>query len=66
MKFCAGKEDVHFPRAVILASGLKGPKLDAAYSYVAAWEFQGVGNGPVLHKEPLHFEYVHPSQRSYK
>jgi succinate dehydrogenase / fumarate reductase, flavoprotein subunit len=39
---------------------------DAAYSYAAAWEFQGVGNAPVLHKEPLHFEYVHPSQRSYK
>ena len=39
---------------------------DAAYSYAAAWEFQGVGNSPVLHKEPLHFEYVHPSQRSYK
>jgi hypothetical protein len=25
-----------------------------------------VGNSPVLHKEPLVFEYVHPSQRSYK
>jgi succinate dehydrogenase / fumarate reductase flavoprotein subunit len=39
---------------------------DARYSYAAAWEFQGVGNGPVLHKEPLTFEYVHPAQRSYK
>jgi succinate dehydrogenase / fumarate reductase flavoprotein subunit len=28
--------------------------------------FQGVGQPPVLHKEPLTFEYVHPSQRSYK
>jgi len=39
---------------------------DERYSYVSAWEFKGVGNAPVLHKEPLTFEYVHPSQRSYK
>ena len=39
---------------------------DANFSYVAAWEFQGVGRQPVLHKEPLTFEYVKPSQRSYK
>ena len=39
---------------------------DESYSYAAAWEFQGVGKAPVLHKEPLTFEYVHPSQRSYK
>ena len=39
---------------------------DANYSYVAAWEYRGYGNAPTLHKEPLTFEYVHPSQRSYK
>jgi succinate dehydrogenase / fumarate reductase flavoprotein subunit len=39
---------------------------DDHYSYAAAWEFHGVGNAPELHKEPLHFEYVHPTQRSYK
>jgi succinate dehydrogenase / fumarate reductase, flavoprotein subunit len=39
---------------------------DANYSYVAAWEFKGVGKEPELHKEPLNFEEVHPSQRSYK
>ena len=39
---------------------------DANYSYAAAWEFRGVGNPPALHKEPLTFEYVHPTQRSYK
>jgi succinate dehydrogenase / fumarate reductase flavoprotein subunit len=39
---------------------------DEKYSYVAAWEFTGVGNPPVVHKEPLQFEYVKPSQRSYK
>ena len=39
---------------------------DEDYSYVAAWEFTGVGQQPNLHKEPLEFHYVHPSQRSYK
>ena len=39
---------------------------DEHYSYVAAWEFTGVGAQPVLHKEPLEFQEVHPSQRSYK
>jgi succinate dehydrogenase / fumarate reductase flavoprotein subunit len=37
---------------------------DDEFSYVAAWEY-GAGM-PVLHKEPLDFEYVHPSTRSYK
>ncbi|HYT67885.1 MAG TPA: fumarate reductase/succinate dehydrogenase flavoprotein subunit [Vicinamibacterales bacterium] len=39
---------------------------DANYSYAAAWEFKGVGVEPELHKEPLNFDYVKPSQRSYK
>jgi succinate dehydrogenase / fumarate reductase flavoprotein subunit len=39
---------------------------DAEYSYAAAWEYQGPHSPPVMHKEPLEFEYVHPSQRSYK
>jgi succinate dehydrogenase / fumarate reductase flavoprotein subunit len=39
---------------------------DEHYSYVAAWEYRGPGNQPELHKEPLEFHYVHPSQRSYK
>jgi succinate dehydrogenase / fumarate reductase, flavoprotein subunit len=39
---------------------------DANYSYVAAWEYQGPGHAPTLSKEPLTFNYVHPSQRSYK
>ena len=39
---------------------------DANFSYVAAWEFTGLGQPPVLHTEPLAFEYVIPSQRSYK
>jgi succinate dehydrogenase / fumarate reductase flavoprotein subunit len=39
---------------------------DEHYMYTAAWEFRGVGNPPQLHKESLDFEYVHPTQRSYK
>jgi succinate dehydrogenase / fumarate reductase flavoprotein subunit len=39
---------------------------DENFTYVAAWEFTGVGKAPTLHKEPLDFEYVKPSQRSYK
>ncbi|MFE0628081.1 fumarate reductase/succinate dehydrogenase flavoprotein subunit [Streptomyces sp. NPDC058864] len=38
---------------------------DEAFSYAAAWEFTGAGEDPVLHKEALDFEYVHPTQRSY-
>ena len=39
---------------------------DENFSYVAAWEYCGPGAAPLLHKEPLLFDYVHPSQRSYK
>jgi succinate dehydrogenase / fumarate reductase flavoprotein subunit len=39
---------------------------DDDYSYVAAWEFQGVGKEPTLHKEDLKFEFVHLGERSYK
>ncbi|MEY3175327.1 MAG: Fumarate reductase flavoprotein subunit [Planctomycetota bacterium] len=39
---------------------------DDLYSYVAAWETSGPGSEPVLHKEPLVFENVKPSTRSYK
>ncbi|MFD3548085.1 fumarate reductase/succinate dehydrogenase flavoprotein subunit [Streptomyces sp. NPDC058655] len=48
---------------------------DEEFSYVAAWEYggtadrppgpDGAGRAPVLHKEDLVFEYVHPTQRSY-
>jgi len=39
---------------------------DERFSYVAAWEYAGPDQAPILNKEPLMFEYVHPSQRSYK
>ncbi|MDB6041395.1 MAG: Succinate dehydrogenase flavoprotein subunit [Verrucomicrobiales bacterium] len=39
---------------------------DENFSYVAAWEYQGIGKSPILHKEPLVYEELHMSQRSYK
>lgn len=39
---------------------------DDLFSYVAAWQFNGVGQAPSLHKEELKFEEVHLAQRSYK
>lgn len=39
---------------------------DAEFSYVAAWEYNGSGRRPSLHKEPLILEYAKPEARSYK
>jgi len=39
---------------------------DEQYAYVAAWEYQGSDRAPALHKEPLVYEEVQMSQRSYK
>jgi succinate dehydrogenase / fumarate reductase flavoprotein subunit len=39
---------------------------DENFAYVAAWEYAGPEAQPVLHKEPLVFENVKLSQRSYK
>jgi succinate dehydrogenase / fumarate reductase flavoprotein subunit len=39
---------------------------DANFSYVAAWQFKGDNALPEMHKEELIFEYVKPTQRSYK
>ncbi len=39
---------------------------DANFAHVAAWEFQGEGKAPLRHTEPLVYEEVHMSTRSYK
>jgi succinate dehydrogenase / fumarate reductase flavoprotein subunit len=39
---------------------------DEHFAYVAAWEYVGEGKPPLLNKEPLVFENVKLSQRSYK
>ncbi len=39
---------------------------DENFCYVAAWEYKGDDEAPVLNKEPLEFENVKLTQRSYK
>jgi len=41
-------------------------RIDDRFSHVSAWQFQGEGHPPMLHKEPLVFENIQPSQRSYQ
>jgi succinate dehydrogenase / fumarate reductase flavoprotein subunit len=38
---------------------------DAHFAHVAAWEYR-IGESPVLHREPLTFEFVQPTARSYQ
>ena len=58
---CGGhfREESHTPEGEALRD-------DEHFAHVAAWEFRGVGQEPSLHKEPLVYEEVHFSQRSYK
>ena len=39
---------------------------DANFAHVAAWEYQGQGKAPLRNTEPLIYETVHMSTRSYK
>jgi succinate dehydrogenase / fumarate reductase, flavoprotein subunit len=39
---------------------------DKNYAYVAAWEYKGLNRRPTLHKEPLAYQEVKMTQRSYK
>jgi succinate dehydrogenase / fumarate reductase flavoprotein subunit len=39
---------------------------DDHYAYIASWQWNGVGKSPTLVKEPLEFESVQLTQRSYK
>jgi succinate dehydrogenase flavoprotein subunit len=39
---------------------------DEHFAYVAAWDYQGPDKPPLLRKEPLAYEEVHMTQRSYK
>jgi succinate dehydrogenase / fumarate reductase flavoprotein subunit len=55
----------HFREEYQTAEG-EALRNDAEYSYAAAWQYRGDGQAPAMVKEPLHFDYVHPSQRSYK
>jgi succinate dehydrogenase / fumarate reductase flavoprotein subunit len=39
---------------------------DERFTNATVWEFAGEGNEPRFETEPLHFDYVTPTQRSYK
>ncbi|MEM7124879.1 MAG: fumarate reductase/succinate dehydrogenase flavoprotein subunit [Chloroflexota bacterium] len=39
---------------------------DENFAYVAAWQYAGEDAQPILNKEPLEFDYVKLTQRSYK
>jgi succinate dehydrogenase / fumarate reductase, flavoprotein subunit len=39
---------------------------DANFAHVAVWEYQGPDKAPIRHQEPLTYEEVHMTQRSYK
>jgi succinate dehydrogenase / fumarate reductase flavoprotein subunit len=39
---------------------------DERFAHAAAWEWTGEGKKPIRHVEALTFDYVHPTQRSYK
>jgi len=39
---------------------------DANYFYVAAWEYKGENQEEEVHKDALQYEFVKPSERSYK
>jgi len=39
---------------------------DARFQFVSAWQWNGVGKAPARQTEPLEFDYVKPTQRSYK
>jgi succinate dehydrogenase / fumarate reductase flavoprotein subunit len=41
-------------------------RVDDEFAYVSAWEYGGDNGRPILHKEPLVYEYVEMKQRSYK
>ncbi|MFX4294148.1 fumarate reductase/succinate dehydrogenase flavoprotein subunit [Streptomyces bohaiensis] len=54
----------HF-RTESQTEGGEAERDDARFQYVAAWEFTGEGEPPVLHREELEFQDVLPSRRSY-
>lgn len=39
---------------------------DEKFAFVSCWEYQGEDKEPILHKEPLNYQFVVPQQRNYK
>jgi succinate dehydrogenase / fumarate reductase flavoprotein subunit len=57
--------DSHFREEFQTPDG-EAQRDDEHFCHVSAWEYAGEQGKPVMHKELLEFEYVLPSQRSYK
>ena len=57
-------DDPETQQGLVNAGDVK--RRDDAFAYVAGWEYGGEGKPPVLNKEPLVYEEVHMSTRSYK
>jgi succinate dehydrogenase / fumarate reductase flavoprotein subunit len=55
----------HFREEYQTADG-EAVRDDQNFSFTSAWEWAGEGKEPILHKEPLRFDFVTPSVRSYK
>jgi succinate dehydrogenase / fumarate reductase, flavoprotein subunit len=55
----------HFREEFKTAEG-EAQRDDENFQHVAVWEYKGQDQTPARHQEPLAFEYVHPTQRSYK
>jgi len=55
----------HFREESQTAEG-EAKRDDKHFTHVSAWEFKGVGEKPLLHKEELKFENVELTTRSYK
>ncbi|MBX3127858.1 MAG: fumarate reductase/succinate dehydrogenase flavoprotein subunit [Polyangiaceae bacterium] len=55
----------HFREEHVTAEG-EAQREDDQFMHVAAWEYSGDVSKPTLHKEKLEYEFVKPSQRSYK
>ncbi len=59
------KDDPETQQGLVNPGDVK--RRDDAFAYVAAWEYSGApGKAPILNKEPLVYEEVHMSTRSYK
>lgn len=58
---CGGHFRVEYQEA-----GGETKRDDENYSYVAAWEFKGLGEDPELHKEDLVYENIKIASRNYK
>jgi succinate dehydrogenase / fumarate reductase flavoprotein subunit len=58
------KDDQEVKNGLVNPGDVK--RRDDRFAYVAAWEFAGDGKQPALNKEPLEYEEVHMSTRSYK